>query len=332
MKENNKVLIEVAAQHPLVNGKPGEEFEYRLKKGIQIYNNEKEKGNKPIIYIPGSLHSIKKNNKWESDEKTLSEAGKKYLLENGITEQSIRSEETNMRFKEDGVYNSADECLVATLIAKNEGIDRIVSIASPVQISRKALFYLEFGFLPEMYGVGLEKTYHNYIEEIFWSLYITYFIDHTWQKSYMYAKLREERDKKYKITKEIKEVINKGIQIPEKVNKAKEHMMSLYIHAQRNMLQRVENKGIIIGIEVSKEQEKEMLQEKINTVLFLCDQYKNNKENISVCVYGENTTKVKQILKKGINEKIKIIKLQSYENTLKYFKSNDISKIYHIIQ
>ena len=60
MQRKNKVLIEVAAQHPLINGKPGEEFEHRLKKGIQIYNAEKEKGNNPIIYVPGSLHSIKK--------------------------------------------------------------------------------------------------------------------------------------------------------------------------------------------------------------------------------------------------------------------------------
>ena len=126
MQKNNKVLIEVAAQHPLVDGKPGEEFEYRLKKGIQIYNNEKGKGNEPIIYVPGSLHSIRNNSKWKIDKRTLSEAGRMYLIENGIPAKDIRADEANERFKEDGVYNSGDECLVATLIAMEEGIDRII--------------------------------------------------------------------------------------------------------------------------------------------------------------------------------------------------------------
>ena len=41
-EENNKVLIEVAAQHPLVDGlKPQIEFELRLKKALQIYEKEK---------------------------------------------------------------------------------------------------------------------------------------------------------------------------------------------------------------------------------------------------------------------------------------------------
>lgn len=93
-EENNKVLIEVAAQHPLVDGlKPQIEFELRLKKALQIYEKEKKNGNKPIIYVPGSLHSIKVNGEWQTDKIPLSEAGRNFLVEHGIPEESIRSEE-----------------------------------------------------------------------------------------------------------------------------------------------------------------------------------------------------------------------------------------------
>lgn len=330
MQRNNKVLIEVAAQHPLINGKPGEEFEYRLKKAIQIYNMEKEKGNYPIIYIPGSLHSVKKNGEWETDEKSLSQAGKIYLIEKGIPEGNIRSDESNERFKEDGVYNSGDECLVATLIAKDEEIDRIVSVVSSVQISRKALFYLEYGYLPEMYGVGVEKTYHNYIGEAFWSLYITYFIDHTWQESFLAAKTREERDRNYKITREIQELIDSGISIPDRVKRRKEEMMILYRNAQENMQLRANNKEIMIGLELDNEQDEKMTQEKINNVLSLCQQQEGNEENITICVQGEESLETEQRLRKVFGKKIKIIRLKSYENEIEYFKSNEMSTIYHV--
>ena len=60
--ENKKILIEIAAQHPLKNGKePGEEFENRLLKGIELYKREIEKGNEVIFYIPGSIHYITKD-------------------------------------------------------------------------------------------------------------------------------------------------------------------------------------------------------------------------------------------------------------------------------
>lgn len=330
MQRNNKVLIEAAAQHPLINGKPGEEFEYRLNKAIQIYNSEKENGNCPIIYIPGSLHSIKKNGEWETDERSLSQAGKIYLIEKGIPEENIRSDESNERFKEDGVYNSGDECLVATLIAKDEEIDRIVSVVSPVQISRKALFYLEYGYLPEMYGVGLEKTYHNYIGEAFWSLYITYFIDHTWQESFLAAKTREERDRNYKITREIQEVIDCGIFIPEIVKNKKEYMMILYRNAQENMRLRANNKGIMIGLELDNEQDEKMTQEKINNVLSLCQQQEGNEENITICVQGEEAFKIEQHSEEILDKKIKIIRLKSYEDEIEYFKSHEMSTFYHV--
>lgn len=158
MQEEKKynVLIEIAAQHPLnADGTPGKEFECRLNKGIELYNKEKEKGNIPLIYVPGSQHMDKDT----VDINSLSTAGKNYLLKNGMPEEDIRGDDANKEYKgEDGVYNSGDECYVAACIAKKEKIERIISVVSPVQILRKVLFYLNYGVFPEMYG---ERTRRN---------------------------------------------------------------------------------------------------------------------------------------------------------------------------
>ena len=191
------VLIEIAAIHPLVDGKPGKEFEEHLLQGMELYELEKQKGNNPIIYIPGSLRYIinKTTNEMEVEAMPLAEAGKKFLISHGIPENIIRANLSNIEFKgENGVYNSADECYVATQIAKKENCGRIISVVSPVQIYRKALFYNEFGFNPEIYATGTEKTAHNYIGEIFWSLYLTYMNDQDWQYSFLSFLTRKERN------------------------------------------------------------------------------------------------------------------------------------------
>ena len=79
---NGKILIEVAAQHPLKNGEePGEEFESRLLRAIDIYKNEIEKGNEVIFYIPGSVHCItNKEGEKIPDKVSLACAGKQYLI------------------------------------------------------------------------------------------------------------------------------------------------------------------------------------------------------------------------------------------------------------
>ena len=122
-KQTNNVLIEVAAIHPLVDGQPGIEFKEHLEQAIELYNIEKNKQNNPIIYIPGSLHYVidQETKKPQVDNCPLSEAGKTFLIERGIPEESIRANIINLDIKgEDGVYNSGDECYVATQIAKNE--------------------------------------------------------------------------------------------------------------------------------------------------------------------------------------------------------------------
>ena len=244
-EQSGKVLIEVAAAHPLIKGKPKPEFKERLLQAKELYNYEKAKGNSPIIYIPGSLHYIEDKETGEKivDAKPLSEAGKEFLIENGIPEKSICANMHNIDYKgEDGVYNSADECYVATQIAKEQGCQRIISITSPVTIYRKALIYNELGYNPEIYSVGTEELNHNYIGELFWSLYITYMNDQDWQSGFLAFLTRLERDIDYPHTlgenlNRILNIINNGknTSIPQNVKDQRKKWMNLYITANQNL-------------------------------------------------------------------------------------------------
>ena len=110
-KNNQGILIEVAAQHPLIHGEmPNEEFEKRLLLASEIYAEKIRENQKVWIYVPGSLHM----DNGIPDKVSLSEAGKKYLIEKGIQEKVIFADEMNVKYKGDaGVYNSTDECYVA---------------------------------------------------------------------------------------------------------------------------------------------------------------------------------------------------------------------------
>ena len=328
-KIEDKVLIEIAAQHPLIDGKPGTEFEKRLLKGIELYNDELKKGNQVIFYVPGSIHSIKKEDKWVTDENSLSTAGKNFLLEHGIPEECIRSDETNNKYKKDGVYNSGDECLVAKLIADDEGISRIISVVSPVQIDRKALFYLRYGYNPEIYGVGLKNAYHNYIGEAFWSLYITYYIDHTWQESFLAAKTRQERDKNYHITNKIQELLDLGIQIPENVEQKKEILMPLYINAQKNVRNRENNKGTMIVVEINKNDDDNTISKKIQTFMNLYSQLKDQKE-IYVYIQGNNFTKFIEELSLQLRKEVTIEFIDTFSKAIKIYNKSNVSDWIHI--
>lgn len=244
-EKDGKVLIEVAAAHPLINGEPKLEFEERLLQAIELYNHEKNKGNDPIIYIPGSLHYIENRETGEKkvDAEPLSEAGKKFLIKHGIPEEAIRANMSNLDYKEEeGVYNSADECYVATRIANDEQCKRIISIISPVPIYRNALIYNELGFNPEIYAVGTEELNHNYIGETFWSLYITYMVDQDWQSGFLSFLTRLERDIDYPSTlgenlERIQNIIKEGKTntIPSNVQEQRKIWMELYNKAKTNM-------------------------------------------------------------------------------------------------
>lgn len=161
----NGLLIEVAAQHPLDEGKyPNEEFSKRLDKAIELYNRLNQSGESVYIYVPGSIH---KNNE-VVDELSLSGAGKNYLVEKGISSAVIYSDEMNVKYKGDqGVYNSTDECYVATQIFEEMKFKQIYCVCSPAQLLRKAFSYIKFGTLPYFEVANAERLHHSYVDEYF---------------------------------------------------------------------------------------------------------------------------------------------------------------------
>lgn len=140
-----KVLIEVAAQHPLREGKfPGEEYAKRLDIACELM------GEDVYIYLPGSLHI--------PDEISLSKAGKEYLLKKGISEDKLIT-------TEDEVYNSTDECEIASRILIENEFAELICICSPAQLMRKALSYISFGVYPSFKIASCEELFHSYVEE-----------------------------------------------------------------------------------------------------------------------------------------------------------------------
>lgn len=164
-KEKSGVLIEVAAQHPLINGeKPNEEFEKRLLLAIQLFNEETAKGKDVYIYVPGSIHM----DNGVVDKVSLSGAGKHFLIEHGISEKNIFADDMNDKYKgEAGVYNSTDECYVACKIFEDMNFGEIHCVCSSGQMMRKMLSYIRFGYVPYMHTVSCDEMYHDYIDEIF---------------------------------------------------------------------------------------------------------------------------------------------------------------------
>jgi response regulator receiver protein len=140
-----KILVEVAAQHPLKEGKfPGEEYAKRLDISCELM------GEDVYIYLPGSLHV--------PDEISLSEAGKEYLLKKGVPEDRLI-------ITEDEVYNSTDECKVASRILVENEFAELICICSPAQLMRKALSYISFGVYPSFRIASCDELFHSYVEE-----------------------------------------------------------------------------------------------------------------------------------------------------------------------
>lgn len=93
-RKSNKILIECAVQHPLINGKyPGEEFKKRLDLAIFLFNENKNKGKYVKIYVPGSRYMMN----GVVDKVSLSFAGKMYLIEKGIPARDIYSVSKNIK-------------------------------------------------------------------------------------------------------------------------------------------------------------------------------------------------------------------------------------------
>ena len=159
------ILIEVAAQHPLVDGLfPNEEFEKRLLLALSLYTELKPSSSRVRIYVPGSIHM----ENGQADQISLSEAGRRFLLNKGVPAQDIYSEDMNQKFKgAAGVYNSSDECYVSSQIFESEGFSKLHCVCSSAQAMRKVLSYIHFGYVPYVHTVSCDKMYHSYINEVF---------------------------------------------------------------------------------------------------------------------------------------------------------------------
>lgn len=169
-----KTLIEVAAQHPLREGKfPGEEYTRRLDIAYKLM------GEDVYIYLPGSLHT--------PDEIPLCEAGRKYLLKLGITEERII-------ITDDEVYNSTDECKVASRILIENNFAEVICICSPAQLMRKALSYISFGIYPSFRIASCDELFHSYVEEAIRNIPILLHGDMELEREK--ERLREERKPK----------------------------------------------------------------------------------------------------------------------------------------
>lgn len=158
------ILIEVAAQHPLKDGRyPAEEFQARLDLGLKLYN---ELADKEVVkfYIPGSKHQ--ENGK--ADLVSLSEAGKNYLIGKGVPAENVFADDANFEIMgEKGVYNSTDECYVSCKLFEKYNFKELHLVCSPNQMMRKMLCYIDFGCFPNIHTASYEKMYHNPINEIF---------------------------------------------------------------------------------------------------------------------------------------------------------------------
>lgn len=188
------VLIEVAAQHPLMkDGTPGNEFMKRLDCAMELYHKLVSDGNNVRIYVPGSLHQYNGH----ADSLSLSAAGIAYLISKGINKEHLLGEEKNNYYKGDkGVYNSADECFVASKIFFDDRYKQVYCICSPNQLLRKQLFYMAFGVVPMMITVPCNELMHDPIYEIFESIPQVIMHDHTWQddNSEQGRRTRKERN------------------------------------------------------------------------------------------------------------------------------------------
>lgn len=157
------VLIECASKVLKDGWYPDGEFCTRLDRAIELYHHLKTIREVVHIYVPGSLHmenvGIASSPVYVTDKCTLSTAGKRYLMEHGIPEDAILGDAENERFKgDDGVLNSADECFVASQIFQNGEFRELHCVCSPIQVTRKWFYYLEFGIVPLIHSVPVADS------------------------------------------------------------------------------------------------------------------------------------------------------------------------------
>lgn len=149
-RECNGILIECASKVLEDGLHPDSEFRARLDRTIELYHKLCQENEVVHIYVPGSLH--KENG--VSDQCTLSTAGRRYLIERGIPDVIILGDRENEQYKgNEGVLNSADECFVVSRIFFDGKYRELHCVCSPIQVTRKWFYYLEFGLVPLIHSV-----------------------------------------------------------------------------------------------------------------------------------------------------------------------------------
>jgi hypothetical protein len=163
ISKNEKVLIVVASQHPLVDGVyPNKDFAARLDKSIEIYNKIDNEGRYIVkICVLGSRHRIKDGNgNYINDKISLAQAGFNYLKSNNIkkiNKSDIYAVRKNKKYAPDGVYSTIEECKVVSEIFKHEGFKKLICIASKEQIGRIEGAYKYFGLVKNIEFIGLDE-------------------------------------------------------------------------------------------------------------------------------------------------------------------------------
>ena len=158
-----KILVEVAAQHPLWKGmEPDTEFSTRLDFCADLYKRL-QITDETEIYVPGSLHI--------PDSVSLSEAGIRYLVGKGIPITALHGIDIEDEFQSErywaGTYNSADECYLAARYFHKHKFNSLYCICSPIQVFRKMLFYIQLDIVPLIYTVPIDKPFHNLTFELY---------------------------------------------------------------------------------------------------------------------------------------------------------------------
>lgn len=200
-KRNKRILIEVAAQHPLIDGiTPNEEFKARLDRASQLYYFLKSQKYSVEIYIPGNIHM---DFNALADDISLSAAGKEYLVKERQfrNPEDIHGDDLNNAFDDtrtfSGVYNSADECYIASryFFSSDKNFKCIYCICSPNQLMRKYIFYIENGIVPYIITVPTDEMFHNFFDELFEAVPYVIKEDHSLQssESELAYKTRKER-------------------------------------------------------------------------------------------------------------------------------------------
>lgn len=151
----NGILIECASKVLEDGLHPDFEFRARLDRTIELYHKLCQENEVVHVYVPGTLH--KENG--ISDQCTLSTAGLRYLIELGIPDVIILGDRENEQYKgSEGVLNSADECFVASRIFFDGQYRELHCVCSPIQVTRKWFYYLEFGLVPLIHSVPIADS------------------------------------------------------------------------------------------------------------------------------------------------------------------------------